>query len=107
MPNMIRVTVSYPATAGARFDLDYYLTKHMPMVLAKLAPYGMKNYSISKGLSGAAPGSPAEIQITALLHIDTLENLQAGMAAESAGIFADIPTYTDIQPKVQIDEVLV
>lgn len=104
---MIRVTVSYPNNSGTRFDLDYYLTKHMPMVQNKLAKYGMKNYSISKGLGGFAHGSPAEIQFTALLHVDTMENLQAGMTAESAGIMADIPNYTDITPKIQIDEVLV
>jgi uncharacterized protein (TIGR02118 family) len=103
---MIRVTVSYPNTGG-RFDLDYYLTKHMPMVQDRLGKFGMKNYSVSKGLGGFAPGSPAEVVITALLHIDTVENLQAGMAAESAGIMADIPNYTDIAPKIQIDEVLV
>jgi hypothetical protein len=44
--------------------------------------------------------------ITAYLHIDTMEHLQAGMAAESATIMADIPNYTDIQPHIQIDEVL-
>jgi hypothetical protein len=44
--------------------------------------------------------------ITAQLKIDTLENLQAGMAAQSAMIMADIPNYTDIQPHIQIDEVL-
>jgi uncharacterized protein (TIGR02118 family) len=104
---MIRVTVSYPSQSGTRFDLDYYLTKHMPMVQAKLGKFGMKNYSVSKGLGGFAPGSPAEIQITAMLNIDTMENLQAGMAAESAGIMADIPNYTDISPKIQSDEVLV
>lgn len=27
---MIRVIVSYPRTAGARFDLDYYLNTRMP-----------------------------------------------------------------------------
>jgi uncharacterized protein (TIGR02118 family) len=104
---MIRVTVSYPNQSGSRFDLDYYLTKHMPMVQEKLAKYGMKNYSVSKGLGGFAPGSPAEIHVTGTLNLDTMENLQAGMAAESAAIMADIPNYTDITPKIQIDEVLV
>jgi uncharacterized protein (TIGR02118 family) len=104
---MIRVTVCYPATSGARFDLDYYLTKHMPMVQDRLKKFGMIDYSVSKGLGGFAPGSPAEFMVTAQLNVDTMENLQAGMASESAGIMADIPNYTDIAPKIQIDEVLV
>jgi uncharacterized protein (TIGR02118 family) len=104
---MIRVTVSYPTTPGARFDLDYYMQKHMPLVAGLLSKFGMTGYSVSKGLAGFAPGSPAEFMITAQLNIDTMEHLQAGMAAESATIMADIPNYTDIAPHIQIDEVLV
>lgn len=29
---MITVSVIYPHRAGARFDFDYYLRQHMPMV---------------------------------------------------------------------------
>ena len=104
---MIRVTVSYPNQSGARFDLDYYMKKHMPMVQERLQKFGMSGYSVSKGLAGFAPGSPAEFMITAQLNLDTMEHLQAGMAAESATIMADIPNYTDIAPRIQIDEVLV
>jgi uncharacterized protein (TIGR02118 family) len=104
---MIRVTVSYPNTPGARFDLDYYLKKHMPLVEERLRKFGFIGYSVSKGLAGGAPGSPADFMITAQIHIDTMEHVQAGMAAESPTIMADIPNYTDIQPKIQIDEVLV
>ena len=104
---MIRVTVSYPTTPGARFDLDYYMKKHMPMVEERLRKFGMSGYSVSKGLAGGAPGSPAAFMITAQIHIDTMEHVQAGMAAESPTFMADIPNYTDIQPRIQIDEVLV
>jgi hypothetical protein len=33
---MIKVSVMYPNTPGARFDHDYYRTKHMPLVLARV-----------------------------------------------------------------------
>jgi len=103
---MIRLTVNYPNTPGGRFDLDYYLTKHMPLVDQKMKPHGLRSWSVVKGLGGVAPGSPAPFMITATMDFDSMETLQGGMAAESASILADIPNYTDIQPQIQIDEIL-
>jgi hypothetical protein len=34
---MIKVSVMYPNTPGAWFDHDYYRTKHMPLVLARVS----------------------------------------------------------------------
>jgi uncharacterized protein (TIGR02118 family) len=103
---MIRVTVSYPNQPGSRFDLDYYLAKHMAMVDEKLGPHGLKSWSVEKGLSGGAPGSPARNQIRVHLTFETLEGMQAGMAAEGRGVMADIPNFTDVRPDVQIYQVL-
>jgi hypothetical protein len=33
---MIRVTVLFPKTSDSHFDMNYYLTKHVPMTKAKL-----------------------------------------------------------------------
>jgi len=103
---MIRVMVSYPNKPGARFDEEYYLAKHMPMVAGKLGKHGMTGWSVDKGLGGFTPGSPAEYRMQAHLNFENLEGLQAGMAAEAAAILADIPNYTDIQPQIQINQVL-
>ncbi len=102
---MIRVTVCYPNQPGARFDVDYYLSHHMPMVEEKLRAHGMQSWSVSKGVGGFAGGAAARL-IEASLDFETMEGLQAGMASESAAIMADIPNYTDIAPEIQIDEVL-
>ena len=32
---MIKVNVLYPASDGARFDMDYYLNQHTPMLRAR------------------------------------------------------------------------
>jgi uncharacterized protein (TIGR02118 family) len=103
---MIRVMVNYPNKPGARFDESYYLGKHMPMVQEKLGKHGMTSWSIDKGLGGMLPGSPAEFVIQAHLLFETLEGLQAGMAAEAASILADIPNYTDLPPQIQINQVI-
>ena len=34
---MIRVSVMYPNSAGATFDMAYYTRKHMPMVRSKVS----------------------------------------------------------------------
>ena len=42
------VTVLYPNEPDAKFDLDYYNKHHMPLVLEKFGPHGMKGMSIDR-----------------------------------------------------------
>ena len=55
---MIKVSVMYPNTPGARFDHDYYRDKHMPLVKARMGD-ACKSYTVDKGMAGGAPGAPA------------------------------------------------
>jgi uncharacterized protein (TIGR02118 family) len=55
---MIKVSVMYPNTPGARFDHEYYRDKHMPLVKARMEG-ACKFYTVDKGLAGGAPGAPA------------------------------------------------
>lgn len=103
---MIRVTVSYPNEAGARFDLDYYLTKHMPLVQAKLSGRGLTGWTVDQGLSGGLPGSEAEFLIQGHLTFESVDAFEAAMASDGAEIMADIPNYTDIQPRIQVNKVV-
>jgi uncharacterized protein (TIGR02118 family) len=54
---MIKVSVFYPNSAGAKFDMAYYTTKHMPMVKRLVA--SCKSIAAEQGLGGGAPGAPA------------------------------------------------
>jgi uncharacterized protein (TIGR02118 family) len=53
---MIKVSVMYPYTPGARFDHEYYRDKHMPMLKARMGDACL-SYTVDKGLAGGA--SPA------------------------------------------------
>ena len=53
---MIKVSVLYPQTEGMRFDMAYYVDKHMGMVKRVLGD-ALDHFEIDEGLSGAAPGS--------------------------------------------------
>ena len=101
---MIKVSVFYPQGAGKKFDMKYYLEKHIPMVRQKVGP-ALKNMAVEQGLSGGAPGAAMTYAVMAHLTFDSLESFHATFGAQSASIIADVPNYTDIQPIVQISEV--
>ena len=103
---MIKVSVMYPNTPGARFNHEYYRDKHMPMVQAKLGA-ALKFYAVDKGLAGGAPGAPATYVGMCHLYCDSVETFQAGFGPHAKEIMADIPNYTDIAPVMQISEVVV
>ncbi|MEF7612979.1 EthD family reductase [Aquincola sp. MAHUQ-54] len=103
---MIKVSVMYPNTPGARFDHDYYRDRHMPMVQERLGP-ACRSYTVDKGLAGGAPGSPPTYVGMCTLFFDSVEAFQTAFGPQAKEILGDIPNYTDLQPVIQISEVVV
>ncbi len=101
---MIKVSVLYPNSEGSTFDLDYYLSKHMPMVTQKLDS-ALKSIGVERGLSGLNLGSAPAFTVACHLGFDSLESFQASFAQHAADILADIPNYGNTPPTVQISEV--
>ena len=103
---MIKVSVMYPNTPGARFDHDYYRDKHMPLVQNRLGENCLY-YTVDKGMAGGAPGQQATYVAMCHLFCPSVQAFQAGMGEHGAEIMADIPNYTDLQPVIQISDVVV
>lgn len=103
---MIKVSVMYPNTPGARFDHDYYREKHMPLLKARMGD-SCKYYTIDKGLAGGPPGAPAIYIGMCHIFCDSVESFLAGFGPHMAELQADIPNYTDQAPVIQISEVVV
>jgi uncharacterized protein (TIGR02118 family) len=103
---MIKVTVFYPNEEGKNFDMDYYCTKHIPMVKEKCGS-ACKGATIDQGLGGPEPGSPATYVAMGHLLFESVEEFQNAFAPHAETIMADIPNYTEIQPLIQISEVKV
>jgi uncharacterized protein (TIGR02118 family) len=101
---MIKVSVLYPNEEGKKFDMDYYLNSHIPMVQEKLGDT-LKGGAVDQGLGGAEPGSPATYLAMAHLLFDSVEAFQSAFGPHAEAIMADIPNFTDIQPTIQISEV--
>ena len=103
---MIKVSVMYPNTAGARFDHVYYRDQHMPLVKRSMGDACLF-YTVDKGLAGGAPGEPAPYVGMCHIYSDSVEAFQAGFGPHAKEILADIANYTDLTPVMQISEVVV
>jgi uncharacterized protein (TIGR02118 family) len=101
---MVKVSVFYPSDGGESFDMDYYKTKHMPMV-QRLCGSACKGIAAEGGISGGAPGSKPPFTAAGHLLFDSAEAFAAAFTPHADEIMGDIPNYTKIQPIIQIAEI--
>jgi uncharacterized protein (TIGR02118 family) len=101
---MIRVSVLYPAKAGSRFDVDYYVGVHLPMA-ARLLGEAVKETTVEIGIGGGTPGEPAPFAAIAGFICDSAEAFMAAVMPVAGQLQGDIPNYTDIVPVIQISEI--
>ena len=103
---MIRVTVSYPNESGKKFDWDYYMSTHLALVREHLDSRGMTKMEIDKGISGPDPSAPPAFIAVAHLTFSTVDEVHEAFKAAARQIMGDIPNYTDIQPTIQISDIV-
>lgn len=103
---MIKVSAFYPNGDGKKFDMDYYVNKHVPLV-AGLCGDAIKGATIENGIAGGAPESAAPYAAMGNLYFDSISAFENSFGANMDTIMADIPNYTDIEPVIQISEVVV
>jgi uncharacterized protein (TIGR02118 family) len=103
---MITVNVLYPNEDGAKFDMNYYLTSHIPMVKRVLGS-ALKGVVVEQGLGGGAPGTKAEYSTLCHLRFDSVEAFQAAFGPHAADIQNDIANYSSVPPVIQISDVKV
>jgi uncharacterized protein (TIGR02118 family) len=101
---MIRVSVMYPKQDGGKFDYDYYLKTHIPLVQQRLGG-ALKRVEIFKGL-GAPGGAPETFVTMASLYFDSADAFGAAFGPHAQEILGDIPNFTNLQPAVQLEEQL-
>ncbi len=104
---MIRVTVLFPRTNDSRFDMEYYLSKHVPMTTAKFQSLGIPvEAQVDETLGSIPPDEPVPYAAIGYLLFEKMEDLQKGLAAHGSEIMADIPNFTNVQPEIQIGNIV-
>ena len=101
---MAIVSVMYSAGPGSRFDMDYYLNKHMTMVAEVWSPVGLRGYQVLKGVRAPGGGEPV-FQVVVNLDFESADAFEAAVAQSGARVMGDIPNFTDAEASIQISDV--
>lgn len=102
---LIKISIMYPYGEGKKFDMDYYKTKHMPMVAGYLGS-NLVRYTIEKGLASGIPNQPLPYMAIGTFYVKNLAEYQAAIAPHRDAIRADIPRYTNVVPVILVSEVV-
>ncbi len=104
---MIRVTVLFPKTDDSHFDMDYYLSKHVPMTTAKFQSLGIPvEAQVDETLGSVPPDVSAPYAAIGYLLFENMEDFQKGLTTHGAEIMADIPNFTSVQPQIQVGNIV-
>ncbi|CAJ2505467.1 Uu.00g128610.m01.CDS01 [Anthostomella pinea] len=94
------ISVIYPA--GTKFDMDYYLKSHMPLVQKKWAPYGLTSWKVAHYTNEGAP-----YVVQAWLEFGSADQwAKASASPEAKEVMGDIPNFSDKQPAMLIGDVV-
>ena len=106
--SMIKISILYPNNPNSCFDFPYYLDTHMPMSIRLLATHpGFQGVSVEQGLGGAVPGSAAAYIAMCHFLFDSQESFMAAFMPHAAVLQGDMPNYTNIEPLIQVSDVLI
>lgn len=93
MPSIL-VSVLYPRVENAKFDIEYYNTKHLPLVSARWAKFGLKDFNFAD--LRATPG-PYSFQCT-MTWEGTLDNFNQAVAETGPEVMGDVANFSSEQP---------
>src|SRR5258705_2518827 len=86
---LIKVSIMYPFAEGKTFNMEYYQTKHMPMVAGFLGSNLVK-YTIEKGLASGIPNQPLPYMAIGTFYVKSLDDYQAAIGPKRDAISADL-----------------
>ena len=105
---MIKVSIMYPYSKDARFDVAYYADVHMPMSIDLVKGHpGFRNVIVEMGLSGVVPGSDPEYVSICNYIFASVEDFWEATLPHGETLQNDMLKCTDITPIIQISDVVI
>lgn len=105
---MFNISSIYPANNDGSFDFDYYLNSHMPMSIDRLSgKKGFHGVSVERGIKIEEPNIESSFHAMCHYYFDSIENFIAAFTPHAEELQGDIKNYTDIEPIIQINQVII
>jgi uncharacterized protein (TIGR02118 family) len=101
---MIKLSILYPNEQSARFDVDYYLNKHMPFSISCFGE-ALKGISVDLGIAAFEPILEPEYIIMTHMVFESMDAFEEAFRPYSQILQDDMLAYTDIRPIYQFSEV--
>ena len=102
---MIKVSVMYPNGKDVKFDSDYYINSHLPMIVNALGD-ALKGLELDLGVASRVPGQPAPYVAIAHLKFDDVAAFQAAFGPHAKDFAADVKNYTNADGQLQISNLI-
>ena len=95
---MISVVILYPKSDDSTFDMDYYTSKHMPLLVESLGD-ACKGWGVS--------GPAHKYHAVGWAMVDSQAAFDAAMAERGKEILGDVANYTNVRPEMIVGEIVV
>ncbi|MDE1943394.1 MAG: EthD family reductase [Betaproteobacteria bacterium] len=105
---MVKISILYPNNPGSRFDVSYYVETHMPLSIRLLGAHsGFRGVSVEHGVASTVPGTPPAYIAMCHFLFSSIDDFLAAFMPHADVLQGDMPNYTDIEPVIQFNEVLI
>jgi uncharacterized protein (TIGR02118 family) len=111
-PAKIAAVVAYPSkhpetSEPLTFNMDYYLSNHLPLIERSWGPYGLKSWSLNTfpdpcPLTGGTP--PYLVQVT--VYFGSVDGLKNALEKGSEETTPDVTKYSSVFPVIWVGETL-
>jgi uncharacterized protein (TIGR02118 family) len=100
---MITVTVLYRNTDALKFNMNYYLNTHIPLI-NKLLGAALKGVMVQHGIGGGAPGSKPEFLVITVLKFESVESYHGAFGPHAPAVMGDLPNFCSEPPTIQVSD---
>ena len=91
------LTILYPNSEGVRWDVEYYRTHHMPLIMGLYGKDAIKRFELRKGATDQKGGSPPYIGAVNI-YINDQKSFDAAGAQHGKTLVADVPHFSSVMP---------